>query len=282
MHHKEIEINGQMVAYYESKGKGQPVLFIHGNSMSGLSFEKQFESALGERYRLVALDLPGHGDSGPAPNPKSAYTLPGYAVMVSEFARRLGIDDAVLVGWSLGGHVLLEASGCLPDSAGLMIFGTPPVGKPMASDAFIPNPLVPLMFKSTMSEEEAVAVSAGFFGPGSRIPTFIVEDMRRTNGMAREALGLSVGEENYSDEVMIVGDLNKPLAVLHGEHEQVASLPYLKRLDIPTLWRGEVQIIPNAGHIPQWEQPERFNSLLMKFIEDCNHRQGRADEVTFL
>jgi pimeloyl-ACP methyl ester carboxylesterase len=269
VNHKEIEINGQKIAYYESDSKGQPVLFIHGNSMSGLSFEKQFQSTLGDEFRIVALDLPGHGRSTPALNPASGYTLPGYATAVSECIKKLEIDNAVLVGWSLGGHVILEASGQLPDSAGLMIFGAPPCGKPMAADAFVPNPLFHLPFKSDLSNEEVVAVTAGFFKPGCQIPRFFFDDMRRTDGRAREALGVSVGEGNYSDEVAVVANLDKPLAIVHGEHESVANLSYLKNLTIPTLWRSEIQIIPDAGHTPQWEQPEIFNNLLMEFIQDC-------------
>lgn len=189
---KEIDINGQKTTCYESSGTGQPILFIHGNSMSALCFEKQFDSSLGKQFRLVALDLPGHGESGPAPDPKSGYTLPAYAAMVSGFAKRLEIDDAVLVGWSLGGHVVLEASGRLPDSAGLIIFGTPPVGKSMAADAFLPNPLFPLSFKVDLSEEEVAVVTAGFFRPDSLIPTFFIEDMRRTDG--RKGTGGAGGE----------------------------------------------------------------------------------------
>lgn len=267
MQRRTIEINGQRIGYYESSGQGQPILFVHGNSMSGLSFEKQFASPLGEKYRLVALDLPGHGDSGP--DPKSAYTLPAYAAVVSEFAKRIEIDDALLVGWSLGGHVLLEASGRMPESVGLMIFGTPPVGKPLAADAFLPNPLFPLAFKSALSEAEVVAVTAGFFRPGSPISSFFYEDMRRTQGMARQALGMSVGEGNYTDEVTVVANLDKPLAIVHGELDPLINLSYIKGLDIPTLWRGGIQIIADAGHTPQWEQPERFNRLLLEFVEDC-------------
>lgn len=268
MQHREIAINGQKIAYYESAGTGRPVLFIHGNSMSGLCFEKQFNSPLGAQYRLVALDLPGHGESGPASDPQSGYTLPAYATMVAEFAKSLEIDDAVLVGWSLGGHVLLEASGRFPGSAGLMIFGTPPVGKPMAADAFSPNPLFPLTFKNDLSTEEAVAVTAGFFKPDSRIPAFFIEDMRRTDGRAREALGVSVAEGNYADEVHIVAGLDMPVAVVQGEEESIVNLAYLRSLAIPALWRGEVQIVAAAGHALHWEQPESFNFLLTEFIKE--------------
>lgn len=269
MHLKEIEISGRRVAYYQSRGKGQPVLLVHGNSMSGRCFARQLESPLGEEYRLVALDLPGHGESAAASDAKNAYTLPGYAELVTAFVRELGIDDALLVGWSLGGHVLLEASARLPKAVGLMIFGTPPVAKPMAADAFIPNPLFHLMFTSEMSEAEALAVTAGLFMPGSRIDSFFCEDLRGTDGSAREALGLSVAQGNYTDEVAVAANLDKPLAVVHGEHEPLVSLAYLKALHLPTLWRGEIQIVPAAGHTLHWEQPQAFNRLLESFITDC-------------
>ena len=270
MKHKEIKINGQNIAYYESDGKGQPVLFVHGNSMSGLCFEKQLKSALGKKHRFVAIDLPGHGLSAHAQDPASAYTLPGYAALVSGFAKRLEIDDALLVGWSLGGHVLLEASGLLTDSAGLMLFGTPPVGKPVAADAFMANPLFSLLFKCDLSDDEVVAATTGFFRPGCQPPRFFIEEMRRADGKARETMGLSVAEGNYADEVTIVANRTKPLAIIQGESESVASLSYIKSLSMPTLWRSEVQIIPDAGHTPQWEQPEIFNSLLMEFIADLS------------
>lgn len=273
MEHKEITIRGQRIAYYESGGNGSPVLFIHGNSMSGLSFARQLASPLGTKYHLVALDLPGHGRSAPAQNPRATCTLPGYAEIVSGFAKALALDRAVLAGWSLGGHVLLEASGQLQNSPGLMLFGAPPVGKPMATEAFLPCPTMGLMFTSDLSAVEAEAATAEFFKPGSEIPPFFPNDILRTDGRAREALGISIGEGHYADEVKIVASLRKPLAMVHGEWEQVVNLSYLKGINIPTLWRGEIQSIPDAGHTPQWEQPEQFNRLLMEFVEDCDQNR---------
>ncbi|MFA6498439.1 MAG: alpha/beta hydrolase [Desulfurivibrionaceae bacterium] len=269
MQHKELEINGQRVAYYESDGKGSPVLFIHGNSLSSLSFARQLASPLGKNHRLVALDLPGHGRSAPAQDPRVTYTVPGYAKIVAGFAKALALDRAVLVGWSLGGHVLLEASEQLQNSPGLMLFGTPPVGKPMAAEAFLPCPTMGLMFTSELSTLEAEAATAEFFKPGSEIPPFFPEDILRTDGRAREALGISIGEGRYADEVKIVTNLKKPLAMVHGIKDPLVNLSYLKGINMPTLWRGEIQIIPDAGHTPQWEQPEQFNRLLMEFVGDC-------------
>src|SRR3989304_7031405 len=118
MQHKEIQINGKKIAYYESDGKGQAVVMIHGTSLSSLSFRKQFESPLGERYRLIAIDLPGHGMSDNALEPEKTYTLPGNADILVSFVKQLGLQKAVFVGWSLGAYVTLEAADRLP-AAGL-------------------------------------------------------------------------------------------------------------------------------------------------------------------
>ena len=81
-----------------------------------------------------------------------------------------------------------------------------------------------------------------------------------------------IGQGNYSDEVNVevVADLNKPLAIVQGEQDYLLNLSYLKGISIPTLWQGKIQVILDTGHAPHWAQPERFNSLLMKFIKDCS------------
>ncbi len=66
-----------------------------------------------------------------------------------------------------------------------------------------------------------------------------------------------------------MANLTQPLAVLHGAQEQLINGDYFKTLTMPTLWRGAVQIIPGAGHIPQWETTEQFDALLDGFMADC-------------
>ena len=150
-----LQIGSQNIAFYQSKGDGPAALLLHGNSSSGKSFQHQLESTLGEQFRLVAIDLPGHGRSDYAKYPQLSYTLPQYASIVVQVANALSLSNAFFVGWSLGGHILLEASSELPKAAGFMIFGTPPVGDPSTmADAFLPNPAMKLSFKPELTEEE--------------------------------------------------------------------------------------------------------------------------------
>ena len=264
----QVMLDGLRIACCESTGKGQPILFIHGNSLSGLCFRRQLESPLARQYRCIALDLPGHGRSAPAPNPADDYTLPGYAAVVTRLIEQLGLQRPILGGWSLGGHILLEAAGSISDAAGLVLFGTPPVGNPIAADAFQSHPAVQLFFKKQLTAEDVQNMAAACFCPGTQASSDVVEQITASDGRARELLGASIAAGNYTDEIAVVAGLNIPVAVMHGEKDRLISLPYLKRLPIPRLWRGEIQVIPDAGHAPHWEQPERFNSVLMQFIAE--------------
>ena len=74
-----LAIGEQTIAGFESQVTGRPILLIHGNSSSSRIWQKQLQGPLGAKYRLIAIDLPGHGASSPPPNPEQDYSGPGYA-----------------------------------------------------------------------------------------------------------------------------------------------------------------------------------------------------------
>jgi pimeloyl-ACP methyl ester carboxylesterase len=260
-----LDLGAQTIAGFESPGTDRPILLIHGNSSSSRIWQKQLQGPLGAKYRVIAIDLPGHGASSPPPNPGQDYSGPGYAALISRVAREFGLKGAVVVGWSLGGHAVLNAAASLPDAAGLMIFGTPPIGagpegfagfKSLSATVFTPSP----------SEEQIQEWVLSAFAPGyAPIPPFVEADFRRTDGNARGCLGASAQAGRLANEVEIVRNLNIPLAIVHGAEEQIVDLGYLQRLPAPTLWRGAVQVIDGAGHAVQWERAETFSKLLDEF-----------------
>jgi pimeloyl-ACP methyl ester carboxylesterase len=270
MYKTYLQIDGNTIAVYESGGKGAAILLIHGRSLNAQTFRHQLGGDFGDNHRVVAFDLPGHGDSSPAINPEEVYCAPGYARIVAELVERLDMSSPVVVGWSLGGGIALEAVDQLPDAVGFFIFGAPPMGSPPAmEDAFRPNPAMRFILSPTLTEEQATTVVELLLRPGTEPPPSFREAILKSDGQMRTQLAASAA--NRKDGVATVANLTVPLAVIHGAEDQLVNVDYIRRLKMPTLWRGEVQIIEGAGHAPHWERPERFNALLSDFVADVTH-----------
>jgi pimeloyl-ACP methyl ester carboxylesterase len=261
--------NGAL-AVHQSAGDGPPIVLLHSNSASAHAFSRQLEGSLGRRRRLVAIDLLGHGRSENASD-AAAYLLPGHALALVAIAGNFGLDQAVFVGWSLGGHILLEAAKDLPRARGFAICGAPPLAFPAAmADAFLANPALALGFSADLTRRQAEAYVTSFFAPGfADVPAFFVEDALRADGRARTQIAASMAPGVSRDEVHVVASLKQPLAVLHGAKEQFVNGAYFAKLTMPTLWRGAVQTIDAAGHAPQWETPVAFDALIEAFAADC-------------
>jgi pimeloyl-ACP methyl ester carboxylesterase len=250
-----------------SEGTGPTVVLCHGNSMSSEVYANQLEGAFARRFRVIAFDLPGHGEAQRASEPDTTYTLEGYSRSIVDVARALDTEGAVFVGWSLGGHALIEAMERLPKAAGFVLFGAPPLGSAAdVGEALSPDPAILAAFRAESTDEEMHALLRMFVAPGVEVPRSFVDDFRRTDPRARGSLGASVGRGEVGDEASIVARLTRPLAILHGAHDAITMRAYFNRLSLPTLWRGAIQEIAQAGHSPQWETPEAFNALLEAFV----------------
>ncbi len=269
MNEQQINVDGQRIAFAQSEGSGRAVIFVHGNSSSARTWQPVMTGEFGRRFRCLAFDLPGHGESAKASDGKD-YSLPGYAKVLAGFAQATDAADAVIVGWSLGGHIALEAAPAMAEAAGYVVFGAPPVASAaQMGAAFLPNPAMNVGFTAAVGPAEARAYAGSFTAPRSALSLDeFTADILRTDGAARAGLFASIGAGRFADEVAIAGTLRQPLAILHGDGEQLVSLDYLRQLTIPTLWRGAVQLIPGAGHAPHQEAPGAFTHLLDQFIAD--------------
>ncbi|PYC63390.1 alpha/beta hydrolase [Micromonospora arborensis] len=274
MSQPSVKINEQRIAYLESPADRSDaddptVVFVHGNSSSAKTWRPLMADEFGRRFRCIALDLPGHGQSEPARDPAD-YSLPGYATLLTGLVHELGIAHPVIVGWSLGGQIAMEAAPQLPNAKGFVIFGAPPVTSPeQIGEAFLPNPAMGALFTEHVSESEAKLVAESFIAPGSSLDTGeFVADILATDGAARAGLGASVGAGRFADEIAVISALRQPLAIVHGAGEQLVSVDYLRKLTIPTLWRGEIQVLAGVGHAPHQEAPQQFAALLSEFIGD--------------
>jgi pimeloyl-ACP methyl ester carboxylesterase len=103
-------VDGVLIAY-EARGVGPTsLIFIHG-WCSNRSFWREQLDGMADKYRVVAIDLPGHGDSGRA---RQEWSIASFANDVITVIKELDLKRAVLIGHSMGGLVSLEAARLLP------------------------------------------------------------------------------------------------------------------------------------------------------------------------
>lgn len=119
--------------------------------------------------------------------------------------KELGIRDAVVVGWSLGGQIAREAAPRLPDARGFVILGARPIASPaQMAEAFLPKAAMGALFELEVSESEARLAAESFTAPGSSLDIgAFVSDILATDGAARTGLGSSAGAGRFKDEIAI-------------------------------------------------------------------------------
>src|SRR6056297_2734848 len=97
MKKKSIQIQGLKIACYDNENKKRPLVFIHGNSLSSDTFSNQLsDEYLSSNFRLIAPDIPGHGDSEWAKEPEQVYSHDGLYNFIVEFIETLDLHQAVL------------------------------------------------------------------------------------------------------------------------------------------------------------------------------------------
>ncbi len=267
MNQKTTQVNNLNIAYLDNEISAEiTLIFIHGNSLSSQTFENQFEDSRLNEYRLLALDLPGHGNSDRSPN----YSFPFLVETVVQFSNLLNLKNIILVGHSLGGHIAIEAFENIKNSLALIIFGTPPLSSSLkVNEAFLPNEKIGLFYKAdlTNSEMEQMKEVVVFHTENTNV---IIKSIAKSDPNFRTQLAISVGNDDLKDELQILKNTVKPILILHGEKDPLINYSYLKNLEIPTLWNRRIHTIEGAGHSIQIEKSKKFSKLVVMFVNQLN------------
>jgi pimeloyl-ACP methyl ester carboxylesterase len=248
---------------------GKPILFIHGFTQCCLAWSKQMSSDLADTFRLVAMDIRGHGLSE---KPRDAYgDSKLWADDVHAVIEELELDEPLLVGWSYGGVVMSDYVGSYGEEE---ISGTSWVG----AVCRLGEPLVAPGFLG----EEFVAGVPGFFSENVSESVAALDKLIHLcipSGLSLEEryllLGSSVVVPPYVrqgllsrnlDNDAVVESMSKPILISWGDKD--ASVLTSMRDHLSGLAsHAEVRTYPGVGHAPFWEAPERFNRELREFRE---------------
>lgn len=250
---------------YDDFGSGPAVVLLHGFPLNRQMWQPQVEVLAAAGYRVICPDLPGFGASPVASDCRS---IDVYADAVIGLLDRLGVEQAVIGGMSMGGYVLLNlleryrsrsraalflvTRAAADDAAGrakrTALVAEVEAGRPLVvADAF-----VELLF--------APQTAAGR-------PDLIAQV--RNWMEATSAPGLVAGllaMRDRSDYVDRLVTFNLPTLVVGAELDRAVPVEHAQIL-VERLPQAELRIIPQAGHMANLEQPEAFNQALIEFLK---------------
>ncbi|MCI0521899.1 MAG: alpha/beta fold hydrolase [Chloroflexi bacterium] len=250
------------------RGKGTPLLWIHGFPLSRRMWAEQM-GALADRARMIALDLRGHGE---APATEGVYSMELLAEDCLDVLRGQGVQEpAVVCGLSMGGYVALAFYRRYPQQVrGLILAATratadTPEGKKgreqgaamarqagaeWAFDTMLPKMLAAQRYESDPALVERVrGVMAG----------------AKVDGIAGALLGM----RDRPDSTPMLAAIGCPALIIHGEEDALIPLAAAQAMQaqIPG---ARLAVIPQAGHLPNMEQPEIFNRAVREFLDSID------------
>lgn len=264
-----LNILEKKVSYFDiNPEQTKTLVFIHGNSMSKELFVNQLNSPIFKDYRLIAIDLPGFGESSRSEQPSKEYNVPFYAEFIHHFIAALHLEKFYLIGHSLGGHIAIEYAGRFKDGLnGIIAVGTPPLGLPPdIPSAFLPNPVSNFMFQAKLEQEEAIQLTKEM-APES-FQKEVLATIQSADPLAREEIGKSIAEQNYLDEITVLKNTKVPYALFIGGKDTFCNRDYFKKYTFENQWRGEVNVLENGSHNPFLNHSEEINTLIVEFLSE--------------
>jgi pimeloyl-ACP methyl ester carboxylesterase len=239
-------------------GLGQTILLIHGAGMSARSWTEQLRG-LAHTLRVVAIDLPGHGESDPIPET----TVEAYADAAGRLLATLRTGRVFVAGHSLGGAVALALAGRHPKvTKGLVLVSScaklsKNAGALEGLLRFLPGPIRKIVSFSMARKllfplgASRRAVRLGMKELAACRPETIRKDMAAAKAMDLE--GVAQG-------------LRVPTLILCGTGDRVTPVTLSQRLNdlIPG---SQLHLVEAAGHMLPLEVPERVSQEILDFVE---------------
>jgi 3-oxoadipate enol-lactonase len=259
----KIEINGINIHYHD-EGEGLPVIFIHAFALNQTMWKEQV-AALKNQYRCITLDLRGFGHSDVAGETSLMDKLAGD---INELMKALAIDQAVLVGLSMGGYIAFAFYRNFPEAVrALVLADTRATADSEEAKAnrlrsaekalregstAIADDTTPKLLGDTTFNNNAELVNLVHSLQASNPPAGIAAAQR---GMAARV-----------DSTDILSQINCPVLVIVGSEDKLTPLPEAEVIH-KGIDNSKLLVIENAGHLSNMESPDEFNKAVREFLE---------------
>ena len=273
---KTANVRGIHVSYMEQGSGTQTLLLVHGLASNG-GFWRCNIAALARKYHVIAVDLPGYGQSEKKPYP---YTPSFFADVLSDLLRTIGIDRVVYVGHSMGGQIGIHFA--LRHAAQLdRLVLTDPAGFESFSrgDGDWMKSVMTLEFVKRTNEDRVRAnLALNFYSYNDSFEWMVEERVRMAKSKDFEDFCYAVIRSVHGmlDEpttkqldritvptLIIFGEQDGliPNSILHGGTS--AEIASIGTRAIP---HNTLRMIPEAGHMVQIEQAEKYNATLLEWL----------------
>ena len=251
MTRRTIDVEGKRIVYFAGGKGNRTIVLVHGvNDHAGTWVS--IVPKLTRDSRVVAIDLPGHGESGPSAGP-----LP-MLLMVKALTSVIDLESAekpvILVGNSMGGWVSMLYAADHPARVSRLVLED-------ASGMSWDLSHVPLFPRT---REEAMKLLRLVHGPDATIPDYLVDTMLKDAGSMPQARVLQGGAAFALVDARLK-DITTPATLIWGAHDGLLPRAYAEALQ-KKLPGSTLHVIDNAAHIPHRQAPAEFTRLLREVL----------------
>lgn len=268
----EIEI-----AFVDTGSGENTLLFIHGLGSNLLAWKKNIEG-LKDKYRCIAIDLPGYGKSS---NGNYPYDMEFFASTVSEFIKKRQLEKVTLVGHSMGGQISMTLALHEPELVDNLVL-VAPAGfetfhegkKQWFRDVFTAD-----LVKYTPVEAIQANLAYNFYTYPSEAEFMITDRiaLRKADDFDRYCYAVVRSVNGMVDQPVFefLEDIRQPTLVVFGENDNLIPNRFLNPGFTEVIAKQGVDKIPNAqlkmiskcGHFAQFEKADQVNSEIRNFIQ---------------
>jgi pimeloyl-ACP methyl ester carboxylesterase len=245
-------------------GEGPALVLLHGLSATHANWEYTVE-AFADRWRVVAPDLPGHGRSA---KPDAPYTIDFYAGVIRSLGRALGIDEAIVIGNSLGGQIAVELGLAYPVWTRALVLAAP-AGRFGAGVQAMRWAIGAAARPALLRVALPWALTRCVHDPSSPVweerrrilfERLVAEDYP---GFARAITRSLVGSIAAGRQPL--AHLTQPTLLVWGRNDRLVSLSGSRRV-LRALPHARLAVLERCGHLPMLEQPQQFNRAVADFL----------------